>query len=126
MGISVYYTHMLNLNSIMLGSDDVQALAVFYEKVVGKKPDMQEGEWFGWTVGSTFLAVGSHSAVKGKAKNPERMMFTFETKDVKAEFDRIMKAGASAIKEPYQMGDATIATLADPDGNYFQLMTPWE
>jgi predicted lactoylglutathione lyase len=34
--------------------------------------------------------------------------------------------GAKVIKEPYQMGDAWISTLADPDGNYFQLMTPWD
>jgi predicted enzyme related to lactoylglutathione lyase len=28
------------------------------------------------------------------------------------------------IAEPYAIGEGWIATLADPDGNYFQLMTP--
>jgi predicted enzyme related to lactoylglutathione lyase len=28
------------------------------------------------------------------------------------------------IREPYAIGDGWIATLADPDGNYFQLITP--
>ena len=45
---------------------------------------------------------------------------------MKDEFERIKAAGATVIKEPYEMGDAWIATLADPDGNYFQLMSPWE
>ncbi len=35
-------------------------------------------------------------------------------------------AGAVVIKEPYEMQGMWIATLADPDGNYFQLMSPWE
>ena len=42
------------------------------------------------------------------------------------EFKRIEKTGATVIKEPYEMQGAMIATFADPDGNYFQLMTPWE
>ena len=38
-------------------------------------------------------------------------------------------AGAIVIKEPYGFEgypDAMIATLADPDDNYFQLMTPMD
>jgi len=110
----------------MYGTENVKKMAAFYEKVFDKKPDMHDGDWYGWSVGNTFFSVGSHSEVKGKAKNPERMMFNLETKDVKKEFERIKKAGAEVIKEPYDMGGAWIATLADPDGNYFQLMTPWE
>jgi hypothetical protein len=37
--------------------------------------------------------------------------------------------GARVIKEPYGMDEmdvGLIATLADPDGNYIQLMTPFE
>ena len=47
---------------------------------------------------------------------------------LKEEFDRIKKLGAEVISEPYKMGEGNfwIATLADPDGNYFQLMTPWD
>ncbi len=62
----------------------------------------------------------------GKAKDPGRIMFNFETKEVKDEFEKIKTAGATVIKEPYEMGGGWIATLADPDGNYFQLMTPWD
>ena len=40
------------------------------------------------------------------------------------EFERIKAAGATVIREPYEMGGGWIATLADPDGNYFQLVTP--
>ena len=38
-------------------------------------------------------------------------------------------AGAVVIREPYNFDeypDYWIATLADPDGNYFQLVTPFD
>lgn len=101
-------------------------MAEFYEKVFDKKPDMKDGEWAGWQVGSCFFTVGEHSEMKGKNIQPGRIMFNLETKEVKDEFERIKGIGAEVVKEPYEMQGMWIATFADPDGNYFQLMTPWE
>lgn len=117
---------MLNLNSIMVGTMQPKVMADFYEKVFGKPADWSEEKWYGWQIGSCHFTLGEHSETAGKAKDPARMMFNLETKDVKQEFERIKKAGATVIKEPYQMESAWICTFADPDGNYFQLMTPWE
>lgn len=110
----------------MIGTHQPKALIAFYEKVFAKKPDMQDEDWAGWEVGSSWFNVGPHSEVKGKAKEPERVIFNLETKMVKEEFERIKKEGAHIIKEPYEMQGMWIATFADPDGNYFQLMSPWE
>lgn len=110
----------------MVGTKQVKVLADFYESVFQKKPDMVEENWYGWMVGSCFFGVGDHSEMGGKAKDPGRMMFNLETEKVKEEFERIKNLGATVIKGPYQMGDAWIATFADPDGNYFQLMSPWK
>lgn len=117
---------MLNLNSIMVGTSQPKVLGEFYEKVFGKKPDMQEGNWYGWQIGSTFFSVGEHSEVKGNSKEPQRVILNLETAEVKEEFERIKETGATVVKEPYEMQGMWIATLADPDGNYFQLMSPWE
>jgi predicted enzyme related to lactoylglutathione lyase len=54
------------------------------------------------------------------------VMINFETPQVKAEFERIKALGGAVITEPYEMGGGWIATLADPDGNYFQLVNPME
>jgi len=64
--------------------------------------------------------------MEGKSKDQGRVMFNLETKDVKDGFERIKKCNAEVVKEPYEMGKLWIATFADPDGNYFQLMSPWE
>ena len=110
----------------MVGSGQQKVMAEFYKKVFGKAPDMEENGWAGWTVGKGFFGVGEHSAVKGKSKEPERIMFNLETSDVQGEFKRISEIGAVVVKEPYKMGESWIATFADPDGNYFHLMTPWK
>lgn len=117
---------MLNLNSVMIGTKQPAALVAFYEKVLGKPADMveQESGFWGWQVGATFLTVLDHSAMGGNTKDPGRLMFNFETAQVKEEFERIKALGGQVIQEPYQMGEGWIATLADLDGNYFQLMTP--
>ncbi|EKD65238.1 MAG: hypothetical protein ACD_50C00152G0010 [uncultured bacterium] len=111
----------------MIGSVKPKVLSEFYEKVVERKPDWSDGDWHGWQAGNTHLTIGEHSEAKGKSKSPERVILNFETSEVKEEFERIKKIkGAEVIKEPYEMQGAWIATLADPDGNYFQLMSPWE
>jgi len=117
---------MLNLNSVMIGTKQTKVMVAFYEKVLGKPADMvdSENDFFGWQVGGAFLSVLEHSEMGGKAKDPGRVLFNFETAQVKEEFERIKAAGAVVIRAPYEMGGGWIATLADPDGNYFQLITP--
>ena len=116
---------MLNLNSVMIGTTQPAVLAAFYEKVLGPvgMSDEENGFW-GWQVGGAYLSILNHSEMGGKTKDPGRVMFNFETTEVKEEFERIKAAGATIIREPYEMGGGWIATLADPDGNYFQLVTP--
>jgi predicted enzyme related to lactoylglutathione lyase len=117
---------MLNLNSIMVGTKQLKALTSFYEKVIGRPPDMTDTEngFAGWQVGSAYFSLLDHSEMGGKTKDPGRLMFNFETDQVKEEFERIKAMGGVVIREPYEMGGGWLATLADPDGNYFQLVTP--
>ncbi|MBP9690746.1 hypothetical protein KBD81_01560 [Candidatus Woesebacteria bacterium] len=117
---------MLNLNSLMIGTMQPKVMAAFYELVIGKEPDMEEEGWYGWQVGASFFGLGHHSKMEGKSKEAGRVMYNFETPDVKGEFARIKEIpDAVVVKEPYEMGKLWIATFADPDGNYFQLMSPW-
>ena len=117
---------MLNLNSVMIGTKQFKVLAAFYEKVIGKPPDMIESEtgFVGWQVGTGYLGVLDHSEMGGNTKDPGRIMLNFETAQVKEEFERIKALGGKVIRAPYKMGEGWITTLADPDGNYFQLITP--
>ena len=117
----------MNFNSILIGSEDPQRLVEYYTKLFGE-PTMSEGGYTGWLIGSGFVTVGPHDEVHGRNPQPGRFLWNIETADVKGEFERMSAAGAIVVREPYGFdGDpsgALIATLADPDDNYFQLMSP--
>jgi len=116
----------LNFNGVMIGSEHPETLGEFYAGVFGRPADMKEGGWYGWQFGAAWLSIGEHSEVKGQAAEPQRVILNLETKEPQAEFDRIKAAGATVVREPYELQGMWIATFADPDGNYFQLMSPWE
>src|SRR6058998_1345497 len=111
----------MNGNSILIGSEDPQRLSDYYTSLFGK-PSWEGGDFKAWQVGTGWLSVGPHDQVKGTNPDPGRMMWNIETPDVKGEFERLKAAGATVVQEPYQPGEAPegwIATLADPDNNYF-------
>jgi predicted enzyme related to lactoylglutathione lyase len=131
--LNVFYRRggefMLNFNSILVFSENPAELAAFYEKVFEKGPDWDMEGYRGFQLGAAAITIGPHDKVKGKSQNPERIMFNLETEDVKEEFERIKAiGGVEVIAEPYgdeeEKYEGLVATFADPDGNYFQLMTP--
>jgi predicted enzyme related to lactoylglutathione lyase len=119
---------MLKLNTIMLGSDNPKRLADFYGTVLQAEAGWESGQYIGYEAGSCYLMFGPHDHVHGRSGNPERIIFNFEAADVDSEFERVQAIeGASVVQAPYHPGDdstMTLATFADPDGNYFQLASP--
>lgn len=119
----------MNFNSILIGSENPERLIEYYTKLFGK-PSMEDGDggYAGWQIGSGWVTVGPHDQVHGKNLQPGRLLWNLESADVKADFNRFKGAGAIVIREPYVMEEdavqGTIATFADPDDNYFQLMSP--
>jgi predicted enzyme related to lactoylglutathione lyase len=116
----------MNLTGILLGSEDPDRLAEYYTSLFGK-PGFEGDGYRGWQLGGGWLTVGPHDQVKGKNTQPGRVIWNLETPDVDGEFERLRAAGATVVREPYAPGGSVemrIATLADPDDNYFQLMSP--
>lgn len=119
----------MKLSGVLLASEKPKELVEFYTKALDRKPDWtgQEGQFQGWNVGGEMLAIGPHDQIHGSSKEPARVMYNFEVDDVKKEFERVKTTGAKVVQEPYHPGEdsaMTMATFADPDGNYFQLNSP--
>jgi len=118
------------IESIILFSESAKRLAKFYREVVGLKQTMaaEMGEnnenYFGFKIGKgPELGVMDHSKVKGTNKNPERMIFNLEVDDIKKEAKRLIRAKAKKVQDIYHVeGYGYIATFADVDGNYFQIV----
>lgn len=122
----------MKIAGIQLGSENSKKLAEFYEKAFGKPSFMDgEGDWYGFDVSGIGIMVGPHSEVKGQNDCPGRIMIMFTTEDVEKEFERLKECGAKEIAKPYNPDpknnpDMLLSTVADPDGNYIQIATPWE
>jgi predicted enzyme related to lactoylglutathione lyase len=119
----------VNFNSILIGSDNPDRLVEYYKRILGE-PTFSDSGYTGWQLGGGMVSIGAHSEVHGSNEQPGRLIWNIESADVQGEFDRMVAAGAIIVREPYGFEgiegaeNARIATLADPDGNYFQLMTP--
>ena len=118
----------MNFNGILIGSEDPKRLTDYYRKLFGE-PMYEDGGYSSWQMGSGSISIGPHSEVHGKNAAPGRIIWNVESDDVKGDFDRFKAAGAIVIREPYDFEEAPgtwIATFADPDDNYFQLMSPFD
>lgn len=82
----------------------------------------------GWKIGDGWITVGPHSEIRGRNPQPGRILLNIESSDVKADFAKLTAAGARVVRKPYRMDgwpeNTWVATLADPDDNYFQLVSP--
>ena len=117
------------IESVLLGSENATKLAKFYKETVELK---QTGEFemgennemcYMFENGSVSLAIMDHSEVKGKNKNPERIIINFEVGDVEKEVARLKKAKVKQKQDIYHIeGYGYVSTFVDPDGNFFQLV----
>lgn len=90
------------------------------EAEVGEKGENLFGFEF---EGGPGLYIMDHSKVKGKQKDPERIIFNLEVSDIEEDVKKLDGAGVKKIQDTYHMQNyGYIATFEDPDGNYFQLV----
>jgi catechol 2,3-dioxygenase-like lactoylglutathione lyase family enzyme len=118
----------------VLVDDQAKALR-FYADVLGfiKKTDVPMGEFRWLTVVSPEDANGvelllepdQHPAARPfkRALVEDGIPFTsFGVEDVKAEYDRLHKAGVHFTQPPVEMGPVTTAVLDDTCGNLIQIV----
>jgi predicted enzyme related to lactoylglutathione lyase len=117
------------LESVLLHSEDPKSLANFYQDKIGieikEEYDMGEGaSAFEMNAGdgSSFM-INSHSEIKGKAQDPNRILLNFEVKNIEEAVKEVSDRGVKVVQDTYHIeGYGYIATFEDIDGNYFQLV----
>jgi predicted enzyme related to lactoylglutathione lyase len=117
------------LEAILIGSENATKLAKFYREVVGLKQTMsfemgEKGEsGYNFDLKGAHLYILDHSKVKGKSKDPSRIMFNLEVDDIEKEVKRLKQEKVKLVQDIYHIEDyGRIATFEDVDGNYFQLV----
>ncbi|MEO8457655.1 MAG: VOC family protein [Chloroflexota bacterium] len=104
-------------------TDQKDAMAAFYRDVMELPPNPNIGEGaFEVSPGATFIIDG-HSEIKGKTKEPARVLIDFFVEDLAAETARLKSKGVKFIREAgKEEWGGVISTFTDPDGNYIQLI----
>jgi predicted enzyme related to lactoylglutathione lyase len=113
------------VNSVVIWTEDVKKLTPFYRDTLRLKTSDIGDEFAVFEIGgSQQLALGNHSEVRGRSKEPNRVMINLDVDDSRAEYDRLKAKGVEFVRPPSadEAADGTvIATLQDPDGNTLQL-----
>lgn len=117
------------LEALNLFTANAKRLAAFYRDKVGLKVSFEgmmgeNEEIYELKLGKgPNLYIIDHSKVKGKNKNPDRIIFNMEVDDIKKEVARLKRAKVKQIQPTYHVeGYGWISTFADVDGNYFQFV----
>lgn len=113
------------VNSVVIWTEDLNKLAPFYRDTLGLKTTDMGDDFAMFDIGGAMqLALGVHSEVKGRSKEPNRVMVNLDVDDINAEYERLKAKGVQFVRPPSpEPADQSmvIATLLDPDGNTLQL-----
>ena len=116
------------MEGILIGSPSAKKLSDFYKNKVGLKLTFEavmgeNDEIYSFEMKGCNLYINDHSEVKGKNKNPQRLIFNLEVDNIEKEVKRLDKAHVKKIKDIYHIEEyGKVATFEDTDGNYFQLV----
>jgi lactoylglutathione lyase len=113
------------VNSVIIWTEDVKKLTPFYRDTLGLKTSDIGDEFAVFDIGGAQqLALGNHSEVTGRSKEPNRVMINLDVDDCQSEYERLKAKGVQFVRPPSPEPEADgtiIATLQDPDGNTLQL-----
>ncbi len=114
---------ILGLTGTTIFSEDHTKLVPFYRDTLGV-PLFSEANgftFFGAPDGAQLL-MGSHSDLKGPAKEPERQIPSLSSNDVQADYARLKAAGVDFLGEPQNLGPVTVVTFRDPENNLVNIV----
>jgi len=105
---------------IIISTDDLTRLLPFYKDTLGLGTQIQSEGFV--VLGGGQIALGLHSQVRGKSRDPNRVIVNLNVDDCQAEYERLSGMGVEFIRKPSKEApDLKIATFLDPDGNTLQL-----
>jgi predicted enzyme related to lactoylglutathione lyase len=108
----------LNLGSLLVGSSQVDTMKIWYRRAF----DVEENAMGAFEFGGVQFFIETHSEVNGPVKEPARCIVNLDVDDARALNDHLRDLGAVFVRKLSQEPFGLIATVADPDGNYVQII----
>ena len=104
--------------SLLVGSSQPDVMKDWYQKAFG----VSANEMGAFDFGGFQLFIEPHSEVSGATKEPARVIINMNVDDCRAIEAQLKSHNVRWIREVEQMPFGLIGTLADPDGNYLQVI----
>ncbi|MGQ0802324.1 MAG: VOC family protein [Actinomycetota bacterium] len=106
------------IGSLLVGSTQVDEMKKWYKRAFG----VDENDMGAFDFGGVQLFVEEHSEVSGPTKEPARVIVNLSVDDCNTLGGHLKDMGAKFIREVEQEEFGLIGTVADPDGNYIQII----
>ncbi len=106
------------IGSLLLGSSQVDEMKKWYRRAF----DVTENDMGAFEFGGVQFFIEEHSEVSGPTKEPARVIINLDVDDCRALGKHLKDLGSSFVREVEQTDFGVIGTVADPDGNYVQII----
>lgn len=108
---------------VIVWTERFAEMLAFYRDTLGlttrsERPRFANFEW-----GDFRLSIGMHDGVRGRNKDPLRIMINLAVDEIKPVYERLRAAGIEFSRPPErEQWGGWVATFQDPDGNTLQLL----
>ena len=106
------------IGSLLVGSSNVEAMKDFYQRAFS----VSANDMGAFEFGPVQLFVDEHTEVSGPTKEPARVIINLDVDDCRGLETHLDSMGVTWIRKVEQMPFGLIGTVADPDGNYVQII----
>jgi extradiol dioxygenase family protein len=112
--------------SVAIWSEHHKKLAEWYQNTLGLKirghTDHPNDDCYDMDTGTSFFSIGKHDKVKGKSRDPYRMMVGLQVESVSEVYNELKDKKITWIAKPFLAPTGTVwcMTLQDPEGNIVQ------
>jgi predicted enzyme related to lactoylglutathione lyase len=106
------------IGSLLVGSSNVDTMKDWYRRAFS----VNDNEMGAFEFGPVQLFIEEHSEVSGPTKEPARVVINLNVDDCRDIERHLEGMGVTWIRKVEQMPFGLIGTVADPDGNYVQII----
>ena len=106
------------IGSLLIGSSNVEAMKAWYERAFS----VSANDMGAYAFGPIGLFIEEHSEVSGPTREPARVIINLDVEDCRSLESHLEGLGVTWVRKVEQMPFGLIGTVADPDGNYIQII----
>jgi predicted enzyme related to lactoylglutathione lyase len=106
------------IGSLLVGSSQPDAMKDWYQRCFG----VSANEMGAYDFGGIQFFIEAHSEVSGPTKEPARVIINLNVDDCRAIESQLKSQNVQWVRAVEQTPFGLIGTVADPDGNYIQII----